>query len=161
MGHQQPIEIFMPPNILKAKVGGHAGPDLGAIRRAEAAVRELRCEFRGWAAEELKKLGAARDRYAKADNAAGRAALNRAAHDLKGHAASFDFPFVARIAASLARLLTETRQNAPLPPGLVDAHVDAAQVIFRENIADGNNEITRLLCTELNARVTEALGRSG
>lgn len=159
MGRRFPIEIFMPPNILKAKVGGHGGLDMGAIRRAEAAVQELKCEFRGWTAEELKKLGMARDRYAKGGSAAGRAALTRAAHDLKGHAASFDFPLIAHIAASLARLLNETRQNAQLPPGLVDAHVDAAQVIFRENIADGN-EITRLLCTELNARVTQALGSS-
>jgi hypothetical protein len=59
----------------------------------------------------------------------------------------------------LARLLNETQLNAQLPTGLVDAHVDAAQVIFRENITDGN-EITRLLYTELNARVTQALGAS-
>ena len=36
MKREDPIEIFMPPNILKAKAGGrHGGLDMGAIKRAE------------------------------------------------------------------------------------------------------------------------------
>ena len=39
MARQQPIELFMPPNMLKAKVGGtYAGIDTAAIMRAEAAI---------------------------------------------------------------------------------------------------------------------------
>jgi hypothetical protein len=157
MGRRQPIEIFMPPNVLKAKVGGHGGPDPAAIRRAETAVEALKGEFRGWAAEALADLVAARDRYAAGRSATAWAALARAAQDLKSQAASFDFPLVARIAASLARLLGESGIDADLPPGLVNAHVDAMQVVFRENIADERNEIARLLCAELEARVEAAL----
>ena len=35
MARKQPIELFMPPNMLKAKVGGGlGGPDMAAIQRA-------------------------------------------------------------------------------------------------------------------------------
>ena len=44
MAKEQPIEIFMPPNVLKAKVGGTGVLDLGAIKRAEAAIDTRVCE---------------------------------------------------------------------------------------------------------------------
>ncbi len=44
-GRQQPIELFMPPNMLKAKVGGGlGGVDMGAMKRAgnaEIGIRRL------------------------------------------------------------------------------------------------------------------------
>jgi len=64
------------------------------------------------------------------------------------------------VAESLANLLGETPADKELPPGLIDAHVGAVQVIFRENISNEKNEIARLLCEELDARVTEALTKS-
>jgi HPt (histidine-containing phosphotransfer) domain-containing protein len=159
MARKQPIELFMPPNTLKAKVGRGSLDMAAAIRRAETAVQELKGEFRGWAAEDMQRLTAARDQYAKKPNAAARAGLIRAAHDLRGQAASFELPLIARIAASLSRLLNETQADTDLPPGLVDAHVDAVQVIFRQNISDEKNDVARLLCAELDARVSEALIR--
>ncbi len=105
----------------------------------------------------MQRLTAARDQYVKKPGTAARARLIRAAHDLRGQAASFDLPLIARIAASLSRLLNENEADTDLPPGLVDAHVDAVQVVFRQNISDEKNEIARLLCTELDARVSEAL----
>jgi chemotaxis protein histidine kinase CheA len=155
---RKPIELFMPPNILKAKAGGrYGGLDMGAIRRAEHAVSALKSEFRGWAGEDIRKLVAANDHYAKSGAAEARTTLLRLAHDLKGQAASFELPLISRIAGSLSRLLGESREDAAMPDGLVNAHIGAVQVIFRENIVDEKNEIARLLCTELDARVSEAL----
>ena len=64
MAREQPFELFMPPNILKAKVGGNSfnGLDMAAIQRAETALEELKSEFAGWAADDVKKLEAARER---------------------------------------------------------------------------------------------------
>jgi len=43
MARQQPIELFMPPNMLKAKVGGtFVGIDMAAVNRAEAAMDALK-----------------------------------------------------------------------------------------------------------------------
>jgi HPt (histidine-containing phosphotransfer) domain-containing protein len=159
MTRKQPIELFMPPNVLKAKVGRGSLDMTAAIRRAEAAVQDLKAEFRGWAAEDMQRLAAARDQYVKKPGTAARAGLIRAAHDLRGQAASFELPLIARIAASLSRLLNETQADTDLPAGLVDAHVDAVQVIFRQNISDEKNDVARVLCAELDARVSEALIR--
>ena len=42
MANKQPIELFMPPNMLKAKVGGGlGGVDMAAMKRAEQAMDEL------------------------------------------------------------------------------------------------------------------------
>jgi hypothetical protein len=153
---RHPIELFMPPNILKAKVGGFGGLDMGAIRRAEKAVQALKSEFRGWAAEDIKRMVEAHRGFARSASAAAQAALLRAANDVGCQAACFDFPLVARIATSLSRLLDGLAAR-DLPAGLVDAHVNAAQVIFRDNIADEGSEIARMLSAELDARVTQAL----
>ena len=83
MGIKQPIELFMPPNMLKAKVGGGlGGADVAAMKRAELAMEELKGEFPRWIADDVKKLVNARTRYGQALDEASRAALLRAAHDI-------------------------------------------------------------------------------
>ncbi len=52
----------MPPNMLKAKVGGNfSGVDMAAIKRAEAAMEALKGEFADWAQDDVRRLVAARD----------------------------------------------------------------------------------------------------
>lgn len=158
MARQQPIELFMPPNMLKAKVGGGlGGVDMAAVKRAEAAMEDLSGQFSEWLAADLKALVDTHARYAAGLGDDNRAAMLRAAHDLKGQAATFDFPLVARAAGSLSRLLGELPAGRELPPGLVEAHVQAVLVIHRENIRDEANPMARTLCAELDARVTKTL----
>jgi chemotaxis protein histidine kinase CheA len=158
MARQQPIELFMPPNMLKAKAGGGlGGVDMAALKRAEAAMETLQTEFADMAADDVKNLLAARARYAQAPDAASRAALMRAAHDIKGNAPTFNFPLIARVAGSLSRLIGELPDSMPLPAGLVDAHVNAIQVIHRQNIQSTDDKMAQTLCAELDAKVEELL----
>jgi chemotaxis protein histidine kinase CheA len=152
---QQPIELFMPPNMLKGKVGGSGGIDLAAaIKRAETAMEQLKDEFSGMASDAVSVLSAAHRTYtAKPDCRDSRAALLRAALDIKGLAATFDFPLMARVAGSLSRLLGETPQDKPLPLKLVEAHVAAVQVIHRKSITGMDDKITLALLAELEAQV--------
>jgi chemotaxis protein histidine kinase CheA len=157
MARQLPIEIFMPPNILKAKVGGAIGGiDMAAIRRAEAAVETLRVEFVDWLAEDVGKLGTCSARFAAEPNAETMGDLFRAAHDLKGQADTFEFPIIARIAQSLTRLIDGQAPDA-IPRALVEAHVSAIRVVFRDKIKVPSDKIAMALLSELDARVTEAL----
>ena len=158
MGKQQPIEIFMPPNILKAKVGGNGGLDISAVRRAELAVEELRDEFAGWMAEDVNRLATARDAYIAARSVDTLGALYRASHDLKGQGTTFDYPLVARMAASLCKLTDVEGDGKEIPANLVDAHVDAIKVIFRQNIKDSANMTATVLAKELERRVAEYQG---
>ncbi|HXC57297.1 MAG TPA: Hpt domain-containing protein [Rhizomicrobium sp.] len=158
MARQLPIEIFMPPNMLKAKVGSAIGGiDMAAIKRAEAAMETLKVEFHDWLAEDVAKLGTSRDAFAAAPTTASREDLFRAAHDLKGQADTFEYPMIARMAASLTRLIDATSAAAVLPLGLVDAHVAAIRVVFRDKIKTTTDKMATVLVDELDARVSETI----
>jgi HPt (histidine-containing phosphotransfer) domain-containing protein len=161
MAHKHPIDLFMPPNMLKAKAGGGTGGiDMAALKRADAAMDALSSHFTDWLDKDIRALIAANDRFTADPCAETRTALLRTAHDIKGQAATFDFPVIARVAASLSTLLGESDPARPLPPGLANAHVQAVQVIRREDIRDGKNTVAETLCAELEAKVAETLAQS-
>jgi hypothetical protein len=156
MAKQQPIELFMPPNILKAKVGGtNVGLDTSAIKRAEAAMETLKAEFGDWINADVAHLVASRDTYAANPDGAAYGGLYRASHDLKGQALTFEHPIVARVASSLCKLLDGPNGVAPLP--LIDAHVNAIRVLVRQNVKNAADPTTSAVASELEARVTEIL----
>jgi len=158
MAHQQPIELFMPPNMLKAKAGGGLGGlDMAAMKRAETAMETLKSEFSDWMANDVKALTDAHAAYAKKPGAEGRAALMRAAHDLKGNAPTFDFPLIARVAGSLSRLIGELPESQVVPANLMDAHVNAVLVVHKQNIRTAEDRMAQTLCAELDVRVDETL----
>jgi chemotaxis protein histidine kinase CheA len=154
MAKELPIEIFMPPNMLKAKVGGAGvGLDMGAVKRAEMAVENLKTEFHDWINDDVAKLVAARDEYQAQRNDETFGKFYRAAHDLKGQALTFEHPFVARVSSSLCKLL----DGKEPPMGLVSAHVETARLLVRQNIKDKADPTTTAVAMELEARVSEAL----
>ncbi|HEX4026914.1 MAG TPA: Hpt domain-containing protein [Rhizomicrobium sp.] len=158
MANKQPIELFMPPNMLKAKVGGGlGGVDMAAMKRAEEAMNALKSEFSGWIADDVKKLTDARARYSQTQDDASRHALLRAAHDIKGQAPTFNYPLIARVAGTLSRLIGELPPAAAIPVALVDAHVNAIQVIHKLAMQDTNDKTAQALCAELDARVDQVL----
>jgi chemotaxis protein histidine kinase CheA len=159
MAREQPIELFMPPNMLKAKAGGgnFSGLDMAAIKRAETAMDAIKSEFSAWAASDVEKLMAARARYANTPDAPSRSALLRAAHDMKGQAATFNYPMIARVSGSLSKLIGELAADKALPLGLVDAHVNAIHVIYRDKVMDETNKLAVALTKELETLVAEAL----
>ncbi len=158
MSRQHPIELFMPPNMLKAKVGGtFAGLDMAAVNRAETAMEALKSEFANWAQDDVRRLVAARNDFAADPGEASRAGLLRAAHDMKGQAATFNYPLIARVAGSLSQLIHDTPARAEVSLSLVDAHVNAIHVIYRDKVMDMSNKVALVLAEELEARVADAL----
>ncbi len=154
-------EVIYPPNTLQAKVGTLKGGkftiDPKIIQRAEKAVEDLRVEFDGWLNIDVTSLNNAYADFVKERSAENANALFRAAHDLRGQAQTFEYPLIARIASSLAKLIEgmNTWESAPLP--LVSAHVDAIHVIHRDKIKDVSNRIALVLAEELEGRVFQAL----
>jgi chemotaxis protein histidine kinase CheA len=161
MPKQLPIEIFMPPNMLKAKVGSSfAGMDATLLKRAEAAMEELKTEFTNWIAADVNNLVETRDRFAALCNAETRGNLFRASHDLKGGAQTYEYPLIARLAASLCKLIDGLEKVEDIPLPLVDGHVDAIRALFRDAVKDASNKVALVLCEELDTRTTEALERA-
>jgi chemotaxis protein histidine kinase CheA len=161
MARQQPIELFMPPNMLKAKCGGGlGGVDMAALKRAEAAMDSLKSEFADWIADDVSKLMEARANYAATPDQKNRDALLRAAHDIKGQAATFNYPLISRVAGSLSKLIGELPVEIPIPLSLIDAHVNAILVIHKQGMKDAGDKIAQALCGELDAKVEEMLGKA-
>jgi chemotaxis protein histidine kinase CheA len=152
MANKRPIEIFMPPNVLKAKMG-NGKLDLSAVKRAEKAVDNLKSEFTGWVIQDVNRLVEAGQAYVKQSSMETLADLYRAAHDLKGQAATFDFPLIARVASSLCMLTDDTSYGLPLPLSLIDAHIDAIKVIVRDNLKDPSDQTATELAAELEQQV--------
>lgn len=157
MPKQLPIEIFMPPNMLKAKVGGTVvGLDSAAIKRAEEAMDGLKTEFADWIADDVRKLTEARDAFAATPGEDAQAKLFRVALDLKGQALTFGYPLAARVANSLCRLIESGKPAVPL----ITAHVEAIRVIVRDNVKQNAPQVAAMLAAELEARVAEALAET-
>lgn len=156
-------QIFMPPISLKAKAGSASGtlvvnPD--ALKKAEQAMDGLRREFSDWLAEDIAALAKAFAAFAQNPSPEAAGVLFRAAHDLKGQATTFEYPLIARVAASLAKLMDgmQSWEAAPLP--LVAAHVDAIHVIHRDRIKDVSNLIALTLAEELEGRVVKTIAQA-
>jgi chemotaxis protein histidine kinase CheA len=156
---KQSIEIFMPPNALKSKVGGGAatGIDMSAVKRAEEALETLKAEFGDWIAADVQMLAASRDAFLAEPSQERQGDLYRASHDLRGQARTFEFPLVERIATSLCRLLDAPVASKTMT--LVDAHVGAIRVIVRDKIKDRMDPMASTLARELEARVSEFLAQ--
>ena len=152
MANKRPIEIFMPPNVLKAKMG-NGKLDLSAVKRAEQAINNLKSEFTGWVIHDVNRLVQAGQAYVEQSSPETLADLYRAAHDLKGQAATFDFPLIARVASSLCMLTDDTSYGLPLPLSLIDAHVEAIKVIVRDNLKDPSDQTATELAAELEQQV--------
>ncbi len=126
-------EVITPPNALRKAVAAAGPDDEDPIARAEAALVQLSSEFSAWMVAECERIETARQAIKQLGMTADtHAALFRAAHDVKGEAATFGYPEVVGVADSLCRLLEHTPEISRIPPVLVDQHVDAVRAITRE-----------------------------
>src|SRR5947208_5171579 len=86
-------EVIVPPNKLKKavqKLKPGEKIDFDPVARAEAALAELAADFSVWMDRECERLDAARNAIkASGINQSAKDVLFRAAHDIKGQAATF------------------------------------------------------------------------
>lgn len=127
------------------------------IAAAEAAVQELASSFDSWMHGELDTLterwrAAANNGYSLET----REALFRAAHDIKGQAATLGYPLVGEAAASLCNLLLDGPETPRLPLSLVDQHVQAIRAMIREEARE-ENRTARMLAEKLTTVTDEYL----
>ncbi len=154
-------EVIRPPNKLSRAVkmtGGEFGIDDDVIARAEAALSELSGEFAGWMKAECDRLDSARVRVRQLGlEGKTREELFRAAHDIKGQAATFGYPLAADAAESLCRLLEHTPETTRLPLALIDQHVDGVRAIIRENVRENGHAVAKALAQSLRKVADEFL----
>ncbi|HEY3680258.1 MAG TPA: Hpt domain-containing protein, partial [Bradyrhizobium sp.] len=99
--------VITQPNPLRKVLRRVGEQDLDdPVARAEKALAGLSSEFRNWMTVESDRLAAAHAVILKNGfNDATREELFRAAHDIKGDAATFGFPSAGAAAESLCRII--------------------------------------------------------
>jgi HPt (histidine-containing phosphotransfer) domain-containing protein len=143
-------EVITPPHELRKAVAFATAGDDDPIARAEAALSGLSSEFSAWMQSECERLEAARQdvmRLGFTENT--HDALFRAAHDIKGEAATFGYPEVAGVAESLCRLIEHAPETTMIPEKLLDQHVDAVRAIIREHARPDVAEVATALTQRL------------
>ncbi|MGY3534857.1 MULTISPECIES: Hpt domain-containing protein [Bradyrhizobium] len=102
------------------------------VGRAEKALAGLSGEFKEWMTIEADRLSAAHATVLREGfNDKTREELFRAAHDIKGDAATFGYPSAAAAAESLCRIIEHAPDLAAVPSQLIAHHINAVQAIVR------------------------------
>ncbi len=127
-------QLITQPNPLRQVLVRVPESDLDdPVARAEKALAGLSGEFKNWMTVEADRLSAAhaavlRDGFTNEN----RDELFRAAHDIKGDAATFGFPSAGAAAESLCRIVEHAPDLDQVPPELITHHINAIQAIVRE-----------------------------
>jgi hypothetical protein len=126
--------VITQPNPLRKVLQRVEEKDLDdPVERAEKALAGLSGEFKNWMTVEADRLSAAHAAVLKngfTDKNCEE--LFRAAHDIKGDAATFGYPSAGTAAESLCRIIEHAPDLAEVPPNLIAHHINAIQAIVRE-----------------------------
>jgi HPt (histidine-containing phosphotransfer) domain-containing protein len=120
------------------------------VARAEQALAGLSGEFRDWMLVEADRLSAAHAAILKngfSEKAAEE--LFRAAHDIKGDAATFGYPSAAAAAESLCRIIEHAPDLDKVPAELIKHHINAIQAIVHNHTRLDSTKVA----TELGRRL--------
>jgi HPt (histidine-containing phosphotransfer) domain-containing protein len=126
--------VITQPNPLRKVLRRVGEKDLDdPVARAEKALAGLAGEFKNWMGIETDRLSAAhaailRDGFTNST----REELFRAAHDIKGDAATFGYPSAGAAAESLCRIIEHAPDLNEVPSNLIAHHINAIQAIVRE-----------------------------
>ena len=127
--------VITQPNPLRKVLRRVPEQDLDdPIARAEKALAGLSSEFKAWMLVEADRLSAAHAAILKNGfTERNSEELFRAAHDIKGDAATFGHPAAAAVAESLCRIIEHAPDLDNVPSELIVHHINAVQAIVRDH----------------------------
>src|SRR5690349_19379497 len=127
--------VITQPNPLRKvlrRIGDKDADD--PIARAEQALAGLSGEFKSWMTVEADRLSAAHAAVLKHGFTEKNCEeLFRAAHDIKGDAATFGYPSAAAAAESLCRIIEHAPDLDKVPAELITHHIQAVQAIVHDH----------------------------
>ena len=127
--------VITQPNPLRRVLRRVPDKDLDdPVARAEQALAGLSGEFKDWMVAEAARLSAAHAAIlAGGFTSAACEELFRAAHDIKGDAATFGYPSAAAAADSLCRIIEHAPDLDKVPSELITHHIKAIQAIVHNH----------------------------
>jgi HPt (histidine-containing phosphotransfer) domain-containing protein len=154
--------VITQPNPLRKVLRRVGEKDLDdPVARAEKALASLAGEFKNWMGIETDRLSAAhaailRDGFSNST----REELFRAAHDIKGDAATFGYPSAGAAAESLCRIIEHAPDLDAVPSNLIAHHINAIQAIVRERTTLDTVSMANELSRQLRGVADEYLARA-
>ena len=128
------------------------------VARAEQALAGLSGEFKNWMTVEADRLSAAHAAVLKSGYTEENCQeLFRAAHDIKGDAATFGYPSAGAAADSLCRIIEHAPELAEVPSDLIAHHINAIQAIVRERTKLDTVAMATMLSRQLRGVADEFL----
>ncbi|MCC8962760.1 Hpt domain-containing protein [Bradyrhizobium sp. Pear76] len=128
------------------------------VGRAEKALAGLSGEFKEWMTIEADRLSAAHAAVMREGfNDKTREELFRAAHDIKGDAATFGYPSAAAAAESLCRIIEHAPDLGAVPQQLIAHHINAVQAIVRNRTKLDTAVVAGVLSKQLRGIADEFL----
>jgi chemotaxis protein histidine kinase CheA len=126
--------VITQPNPLRNVLRRVAEIDLDdPVARAEKALAGLSGEFKNWMTIESDRLATAHAAILQEGfTEAACEELFRAAHDVKGDAATFGYPSAGAAADSLCRIIEHAPDLEKVPSELIKHHINAIQAIVRD-----------------------------
>ena len=123
--------VIVQPNPLRKVLRRVEENDLDdPVGRAEQALAGLSGEFKDWMGVEVARLAAAHAAILKEGfSEEWGEELFRAAHDIKGDAATFGYPAAAAVSESLCRIIEHAPDLNAVPGELIAHHVNAILAI--------------------------------
>jgi chemotaxis protein histidine kinase CheA len=151
--------VITQPNPLRKVLRRVKEKDLDdPVARAEKALAGLSSEFKNWMTVEADRLSAAHAAVLKNgftdENCE---ELFRAAHDIKGDAATFGYPSAGAAAESLCRIIEHAPELAEVPSNLIAHHINAIQAIVRERTKLDTVAMATMLSRQLRGVADEFL----
>jgi len=162
MSGESQHQVIIPPNMLQAKVPKTGGPSMDEMAAsAEAALREIKDNYEAVVQADLRKINDAISRAIEtpATEADALKEIFGISHDIKGQAASLDYPLLTMIAQSLCRFISNSEPAALKALDVVSAHARAMGTVVAYTIRGDGGEIGKKLLDVLDAAVEKALAR--
>jgi len=144
------VDIFEPPNFLKAKVKVLDAPVEEIIGNANRSLAELRTHYETWTLEEVGRLYdlLARRWTKDTERALASDMMRRTANDMRGRGGTFEYPLISQIAESLCEYLGRVTP-AEQREDIIRAHLDAIQAVIRQKIQGPGDATAQAIVTGL------------
>jgi HPt (histidine-containing phosphotransfer) domain-containing protein len=157
--HFSTHKVITQPNPLRKVLRRVDERDLDdPVARAEEALAGLSGEFKNWMLVEADRLSTAHAAMLeKGFTEEAAEELFRAAHDIKGDAATFGYPSAAVAAESLCRIIEHAPDLEKVPPDLIKHHIKAIQAIVRDHTRLDTVKVSTQLSRKLRGVADEYL----
>ena len=155
-------QLITPPNLLKAKVstgdGGGIDPDL--IKQAESVIDSMSGEFAESVGHEIARLMKLaldlEEDMAQAEKVMKK--VRSVGHELRGQGATYDYPLISDVAASLFRYTERLYSHVELSADVLRAHADAMRAVIKNKVKGDGGPVGVELVQSLNKLVARMTG---